>query len=96
MQDNPKAGEQAGATGRGPPALLPEGLVHGPIPANKGAGREEQSPQDRKAKARAGPFHCLSHAEPGQRRQEVEEEGHGAGCRREEKSGRGGGVSGPC
>lgn len=54
----------------------PESFVHGPIPADEGTGRVEQSPEDGEAEPRTSRG---VHAEPGERGQEVQEESNGAG-----------------
>ena len=46
-----------------PGLSLPEGLIHGPVPAHKGAGCEKEGPEDREPKARAI---AGLHAEAGQ------------------------------
>ena len=49
--------EQKGAFSKSPPChhlhrpFLPESLVHGAIPADEGAGSEEEDPEDREPKA---------------------------------------------
>jgi len=50
----------------------PEGFVHRPVPTDKGAGGEEEGPQDRKTQAHAA---GRVHYEHGQRGDQVEEQG---------------------
>lgn len=57
------------------PPHSPESLIHGAVPADKGAGGEEEEPEQRQSKARAA---AGVHTEPGQAGEEVQEKGQSA------------------
>lgn len=58
-----------------PPPNLPKSLIHGAVPADEGAGREEESPEDGQPEARTI---VGLHTEAGQAGEEIQEQSQSA------------------